>query len=151
MIYDEKKKPMANKDNSLTVISCNTCLMPEGLARANNLPFVEERLVFIKFCQISLVQKFSAKQIADLCTSEYYSPPTSDFEMVVTDLPNDIDIICLQEVFNEQAWTILNQTLSKAGYNYFLYDPHDQFIKECSSFYMYVHTVFYILRGRNTS
>ena len=45
MIYDEKKKPMANKDNSLTVISCNTCLMPEGLARANNLPFVEERLV----------------------------------------------------------------------------------------------------------
>lgn len=45
MIYDDKKKPMANKDNSLTVISCNTCLMPEGLARANNLPFVEERLV----------------------------------------------------------------------------------------------------------
>ena len=47
MIYDEKKKPMANRDNSLTVVSCNTCLMPEGLARANNLPFVEERLVFL--------------------------------------------------------------------------------------------------------
>jgi len=120
MIYDEKKKPMANKDNSLTVISCNTCLMPEGLARANNLPFVEER----------------AKQIADLCTSEYYSPTTSDFEMVVTDLPNDIDIICLQEVFNEQAWTILNITLAKAGYNYFLYDPHDQFIKSKTFHFM---------------
>ena len=45
MIYDVKMKPMAKRDNSLTVISCNTCLMPEGLARANNLPFVEERLV----------------------------------------------------------------------------------------------------------
>ena len=86
-----------------------------------------------------MVHKFSAKQIADLCTSEYYSPTTSDFEMVVTDLPNDIDIICLQEVFNEQAWTILNQTLSKAGYNYFLYDPHDQFVKECS--YSMLHII----------
>ena len=73
---------------------------------------------------------------ADLCTSEYYSPTTSEFEMVVTDLPNDIDIICLQEVFNEQAWTILNQNLSKAGYNYFLYDPHDQFVKECSPLFV---------------
>ena len=56
MIYDEKKKPMANKDNSLTVISCNTCLMPEGLARANNLPFVEERLV-----SLSSVRFYSSK------------------------------------------------------------------------------------------
>ena len=63
--------------------------------------------------------------------------------MVVTDLPNDIDIICLQEVFNEQAWTILNQTLSKAGYNYFLYDPHDQFVKECS--YSVLHIINNIL------
>jgi len=114
IIYDETKKPMKNKDNSLTVLSCNTCLMPEGLARANNLPFVEER----------------AKQIADLCTSEYYSPiDKTNFEMIVTDLPNDIDIICFQEVFNEHAWNILNQALAKAGFNYFLYDPHDQFIK----------------------
>ena len=52
--------------------------------------------------------------------------------MIVTDLPNDIGIICLQEVFDEQAWKILNQTLIKAGYNYFLYDPHDQFVKEGS-------------------
>jgi len=113
MIYDETKNPVANKDNKLTVISCNTCLMPEGLARANNLPFVEER----------------AKQIADLCTSEYYSPTPTSFELLVTDLPNDIDIICFQEVFNEQAWTILNHSLAKAGFNYFLYDPHDQFVK----------------------
>lgn len=61
--------------------------------------------------------------------------------MVVTDLPNDIDIICLQEVFNEQAWIILNQNLSKAGYNYFLYDPHDQFVKKCSPLFVtFYHT-----------
>ena len=52
--------------------------------------------------------------------------------MIVTDLPNDIDVICFQEVFDEQAWKILNQTLIKAGYNYFLYDPHEQFVKESS-------------------
>ena len=73
--------------------------------------------------------QFSAKQIADICTSEFYSPSPTNFEMVVTDLPNDIDIICFQEVFNEQAWTILNNALAKAGYNYFLYDPHDHFVK----------------------
>ena len=79
-----------------------------------------------------LIHEFSAKQFVDLFTSKYYSTTTSDFEMVVTDLPNDIDIICLQEVFNKQAWIILNQNLSNAGYTYFLYDSHDQFIKECS-------------------
>ena len=47
-------------------------------------------------------------------------------------MPNDIDIICLQEVFDEKAWKILNQTLIKAGYNYFLYDPYEQFVKEGS-------------------
>ena len=52
--------------------------------------------------------------------------------MIVTDLPNDIDVICFQEVFDEQAWKILNNTLIKAGYNYFLYDPHEQFVKEGS-------------------
>ena len=43
LIYDVKKEPMSIKDNSLTVISCNTCLLQEGLAREYNLPFVEER------------------------------------------------------------------------------------------------------------
>ena len=43
MIYDVKKKPMVIKDNSLTVISCNTCMCPEGIAREYNLPLVEER------------------------------------------------------------------------------------------------------------
>ena len=57
---------------------------------------------------------------------------STNFEMLVTDLPNDIDIICFQEVFNEQAWTILNNALAKAGFNYFLYDPHDHFVKEGS-------------------
>ena len=91
-----------------------------------------------KYRPFLLIHEFSAKQFVDLFTSKYYSPTTSDFGMIVTDLPiyyqyiDDNDIIRLQEVFNKQAWIILNQNLSNAGYTYFLYDPRDQFIKECS-------------------
>ena len=63
MIYDEKKKPVVNKDNKLTVISCNTCLMPEGLARANNLPFVEERLVTIIKCHSEAHAKIATSRM----------------------------------------------------------------------------------------
>ena len=58
MIYDVKKKPMANRDNSLTVISCNTCFLPEGLARGYNLPFVEERLVHKSYCLFTVYPCF---------------------------------------------------------------------------------------------
>jgi len=39
------------------------------------------------------------------------------------DIPGDLDVICLQEVFNEDAWNILNEKL-RSKYPYILFDAH---------------------------
>merc|ERR1712227_1171963 len=41
---------------------------------------------------------------------------------------NHVDIICLQEVFDESSWEILNDTL-KPFYPYILYDPFKMFLR----------------------
>lgn len=43
--------------------------------------------------------------------------------MINEDIPGDLDVICLQEVFNEDAWTILNEKL-RSKYPYILFDAH---------------------------
>ena len=53
--------PPAQMKNEFTILSNNTCLMPEALARVNNLPFAVKRLFLEKknilkpsYCQIDL-------------------------------------------------------------------------------------------------
>ena len=43
--------------------------------------------------------------------------------MINEDIPGDLDVICLQEVFNEDAWNILNEKL-RSKYPYILFDAH---------------------------
>lgn len=44
-------------------------------------------------------------------------------EIINEDIPDDLDVICLQEVFNEDAWKILNEKL-RSKYPYILFDAH---------------------------
>ena len=115
IVMDELKAKVSFQ-GKLTVFTNNTCLMPEGLARINNLPFVLER----------------AKKIGSFLSTEYFSD-SKDY--LVTELPSDIDVICLQEVFNEEAWTVLNEKLAQAGFNYFVFDAQEHFIKEGTPMY----------------
>ena len=41
-----------------------------------------------------------------------------------------MDVICLQEIFNEEAWEIMTSKLANAGCNYFLFDPQEHIIKD---------------------
>ena len=49
---------------------------------------------------------------------------------MVSELPSNMDVICLQEMFNEEAWEIMNSKLANAGFNYFLFDPQEHIIKD---------------------
>ena len=76
-----------------TLLSNNVCLMPEALSRINNLPNTLERATAI------------GKQLITDGAKEL----ENDIEL---ELPANIDVICLQEVFNESAWNILNRLLN---------------------------------------
>jgi len=94
--------PPAQMKNELTILSNNTCLMPEALARVNNLPFAVKR----------------AEGIGKKLTNR---EGFSTSEQIELELPKNVDVICLQEVFNEHAWKILNKYLSKE-FCHILYD-----------------------------
>jgi len=92
-----------------TLLTNNTCLMPEFLSRKNNQPFAIKR----------------AGRIAQSLITKPEKAPTQNIDV---NLPENIDIICLQEVFDESSWEILNDTL-KAFYPYILYDPFKMFLR----------------------
>ena len=75
--------------------------------------------------------KKSKPNFTDFWTADILSPDQADddFDFLVNELPNNIDLICFQEIFNEKAWTILNEKLEDAGYRHFLYDPHIPMVK----------------------
>ena len=86
-----------------TVLTGNVCLMPECLSRVNNLPNTLTRAE-------GIARRLAAPGVREL---------KNDIE---TELPEP-DVICLQEVFNEPAWTILNNTL-KSKFENILFDAH---------------------------
>ncbi|CAG5113054.1 Oidioi.mRNA.OKI2018_I69.chr2.g7203.t2.cds [Oikopleura dioica] len=95
---------LKRESKTISVFTNNTCLMPEGLSRVNNLPYTLER----------------ATQIGDILLNP--SGKRHD-EIINEDIPDDLDVICLQEVFNEDAWKILNDKL-RSKYPYILFDAH---------------------------
>lgn len=95
---------LKRKTKSISVFTNNTCLMPEGLSRVNNLPFTTDRATLIGDIIINACGK-------------------RQDEVINEDIPGDLDVICLQEVFNEDAWNILNEKL-RSKYPYILFDAH---------------------------
>jgi len=131
-IVESKSTNENEPKDELTIISANLCLMPEGLARMNNLPDVAGRAA--KIGDVVIAQETIA--LDEACDELAY---------LVEELPNQIDVICFQEIFNETAWHTLNAKLEKAGYRYFLYDPHTPLFKSKSfHFFPIVNSGLYI-------
>ena len=69
-----------------------------------------------------------------------------DVDWLVNQLPNDIDVVCFQEMFNEEAWSVMNDKLEQAGYRYFLFDPHTPLFKSHSFHFFPIGKFFNYLR-----
>lgn len=93
---------------TVSLLSCNVCLLPDGIARFNNLGHTMDRAG--KIANLLVDAEMRRREKCDGGTATERQQVTF---RIRSDVPSGVDVLCLQEVFDKRAAAKMRSILSQ--------------------------------------